>query len=857
MDNKEERIHKTSPFKDCIFSQNEHSNQEYKLNYNSNESTPRVPVGFTTYLPRLVKGDSIKVCGSIEDLGCINGHWKPEYGLELKPLGNNYYGGVIHLPVKSKFEWKLVIETEKDGNIWHEGPNNLLSLNTESVLIQCGRFESEAYKGRFKGFGVAIPVFSLRSAEDFGVGEFLDLIPFLDYLRKLGGRICQILPITDTRVFNMWWDSYPYSPLSAFALHPMYLRIPEVEGFDNDICENYENIRKEFNEKFNKSVEYEKVLEHKLKFISQIFKEKYGSLFEDDCEVVIFDILKKRSPAMLKYYKENEHWLVPYASFLYYAKLYGTTEFKTWKEHSVFNVDMLEEVVKQEEFWLNVFIQYNCHLQMSAVFEHANNVGCCLKGDIPIGVSPNSVDAWWRPDEFVMDESVGAPPDQFSANGQNWLFPPYNWEAMEANDFEWWITRLQQSAHYFHAFRVDHVLGLFRIWQIPRDNVHATLGRYHPTIEITEDDLKARNLWDIDRYCNPHITEHTLHRIAAKLQAFELLDVLKQEYIKPKGYGGEYEFRIDYANEHELLDPVSEMIENARRNEEDYTQFDKLFKFLMFLYNNRIMSKHEVNGKTIFVPLFDMKEADTNCKYSWIDSGLPKDNLEDLWEAYHYGPHQNELWRNTAYKRLIMLTKATGLLLCGEDLGALADCVAPTMNEFDMLGLRVQRFPPPFMEEAGLVNPNIKASHPDDYEWMTVSTSGTHDMPTLRGWFTEKNLTPKEHRQRDLFYCDLCGFKKMPAKNDQEIKQLTERVLDMHLFGPSMWTIFPLQDLLYLNNDTRFNGEPEEEMINIPAIQKHYWKYRLHISIEDLEKNHALVNKIRSKVEASGRDTIY
>ena len=115
------------------------------------------------------------------------------------------------------------------------------------------------------------------------------------------------------------------------------------------------------------------------------------------------------------------------------------------------------------------------------------------------GVSKQSVDTWLNPQDFHMSYSTGAPPDYFDPNGQNWGFPTYNWEEMKRTDYAWWMARLRHMAQYFHAYRIDHILGFFRIWEIPRNWRTGLLGHFRPCIPATRAGLEAQGLWDIDR----------------------------------------------------------------------------------------------------------------------------------------------------------------------------------------------------------------------------------------------------------------------------------------------------------------------------------------------------------------------
>ena len=296
----------------------------------------------------------------------------------------------------------------------------------------------------FRGAGIAVPVFSLRSESDFGIGEFNDLKDLVDWAVKTGQCIIQILPINDTTRKGEWKDSYPYSPVSSFALHPIYIHLQDL-GIKETAA--FKKEQQELNAL--PEIDYPRVYKSKMALVRKAFTARG----QKDLE----------SAACRKFIKENAYWLDEYAEFC--AKRDGNEpEYHKW-------------------------IQFHLDKQLSAQVKYARSKGISLKGDLPIGVSQDSADAYYHPELFNLDSSAGAPPDYFSQDGQNWGFPTYNWDEMAKDDYAWWKSRLRKMSQYFDAFRIDHILGFFRIWEIPAEQKSGLMGHFNPALPYSADEI--------------------------------------------------------------------------------------------------------------------------------------------------------------------------------------------------------------------------------------------------------------------------------------------------------------------------------------------------------------------------------
>ena len=659
----------------------------------------------------------------------------------------------------------------------------------------------------WKGAGVAIPVFSLRSNNSFGVGEFADIQLLVDWSVKSGLKLIQLLPVNDTITDNSWKDSYPYSAISAFALHPLYINLKRVAGkeFASQLL-SLKKKQKQLNEL--EAVDYEEVLKLKLSILRELYL-----VMGDECLA---------SDDFITFFGANKHWLETYAAFSYLRDKHGTAEFPKWKTNAVYKKSSIARLLSPKsvaniEIRFYYFIQYHLHLQLKEATDYAHKKGVVVKGDIPIGVSRNSCDAWESPELYNMEWQAGAPPDDFTAVGQNWGFPTYNWEKMQEDGFSWWHRRFEQMNKYFDAFRIDHILGFFRIWSIPVDAVQGIMGRFVPCIPIHINEFGEKGIWfDYQRYCRPYITDVILNEVFGE----------DAEKVKT-------DFLIE--NEFECYD-LAPAFETQRQVEEHFSkeeltgENEKLKLGLYDLISNVILFEEEDSNGMKFHFRIGMD------KTSSFENLMPpvRDKLNELYINYFYH-RQDECWRKEAMTKLPQLKAATNMLVCGEDLGMVPACVPAVMDELGILSLEIQRMPKKADKEF---------FHPNDAPYLSVITPSTHDMSTVRAWWLEDT----ERTQR--FYNNEMG---QWGNAPQQCEAWISRAIVMqHLYSPAMWSIFQLQDLLGMSEKLR-RENPLDERINNPANPNNYWQYRMHISLEGLIKENAFNEELKDYVTNSGR----
>ncbi len=706
------------------------------------------------------------------------------------------------------FEYKYGVfdSSKKEFVCFENGENRSLSevtINNQLTIINDGF--AQLKNTSWKGTGVAIPVFALRSSKSAGIGEFADLKYLVDWSKKIGLKLIQLLPLNDTTATHTWLDSYPYSAISAFALHPMYLRIQDV------VKKDQLNLLKPFQAQIDQlnvlsEIDYDGVMQLKWKLLKLIYAENG----KKDLASVGFK----------KFFTQNEHWLVSYSAFSYLRDLHGSVDFNSWPTHSKFDQKEVDQLTAAKsktshEIAFYYFVQYHLHVQLSASTKYAHKNGIIVKGDIPIGVYRYGADAWQHPDLFHMDMQAGAPPDDFAVKGQNWGFPTYNWEVMASNHYTWWKLRFEQMSFYFDAFRIDHILGFFRIWSIPMDQVEGIMGRFVPAIPITKIELDKKGIsYDMERYTQPFINEAVLFTYFGYDNVYA-----KQHFVKFIGEG-KYELLPNFTTQRS----VETYFKSLPNNEWNCKMQQGLFN----LISNVILFEGD-HAQTYH---FRFKMEGT-MSFQNLDE-KSKNALSDLYVNYFF-VRQDNAWEKEAMNKLPMLKKSTNMLICGEDLGMVPNCLPHVMRQLGMLSLEVQRMP-----KAS----NKTFFHPIDAPYLSVVTPSSHDTSTIRGWWEEdKNKT------QQFFNHEIGQKGEAPEFCEPWINKA---ILTQHLYSPAMWAIFQLQDFLGVDAAIR-RSNPKEEQINVPANSKHYWRYRMHIPLEKLLQEESFNEEWQKNIQSSGR----
>lgn len=762
---------------------------------------------FKVKAPLLHKNEVICMMGSGPSLG----EWNTDDPI-LFHLSGNWWTAHFDLPKEGfPLTYKYgVYNTKSNSFVRFEQGNNRSLFGDAPRHQQTIVHDGFAYleNNTWKGAGLAIPVFSLRTKRSFGIGEFTDLEVLADWASSVDMKLIQILPINDTTATNTWTDSYPYAAISAFALHPIYVNVSEAAGKKHaDLLKPFKQKQRELNAL--PVVDYEQVLSSKLDIMRQLY-ELQKSDFESD-------------KAYTEFFDQNKYWLIPYAAFCYLRDKHGSADFTKWKQHRVYDQQSIEKFVSpslkhHDQIRFHYFLQYHLHRQLKAATTYAHKQGIIVKGDIPIGIYRYSCDAWMAPDLYHMDQQAGAPPDDFAIKGQNWGFPTYNWAKMQEDGFSWWKQRFAQMSAYFDAFRIDHILGFFRIWSIPLDSVEGIMGHFSPALPVAASEFQQRNIWfDYNRYTKPYITEQMIWEKFGSLTLG-----VKNTFLEPTGYG-QYNFL-------EAFD-TQRKIETWFNQQEASAENDLIRQGLYDLHSNVILFEVEGSGRQLFHFRFGIESTASFQALEWDT----KQGLKELYVNYFFR-RQDGFWMKEALEKLPALKASTNMLICGEDLGMVPACVPDVMKQLGILSLEIQRMPK---------DPAREFFHPNDAPYLSVVTPSTHDMSTIRGWWEED----REKTQR-FFNHELGQWGEAPIYCEAWINK---SIVIQHLYSPAMWSIFQLQDLFGIDEKIR-RANAAEERINIPSVSRHYWQYRMHLTLEELMEEKSFNHELREYIKASGRD---
>lgn len=787
----------SSAFTDCI---NHQVPQEMK------PETGSKIVRLIVRAPQLRDGERLGVLGADKALGA----WDVQ---KILPMTQHTYNEWVadidatHLE-GSHLEFKFVaFRNAKNELLWETSMNRTVDLPEmkagELVSYELDQAFFALYNRKLAG--TQVPVFSLRTRKSAGIGDFGDLKTMIDFVASTGQKVLQLLPINDTTITHTWTDSYPYSCISVFAIHPQYAdlhALPELK--DAKARAEAEKTRAELNAL--DKIDYEKVNDFKINYLRQIFNQEGGKMM--------------KTAEYKAFFQDTELWLVPYAQYSYLRDKNGTADFNQWPDHQVWDeaerkalADPKTAAYKNVAFFY--FVQFVLDRQMQEAHEHAKAKGVILKGDIPIGVNRNGCDVWTEPKYFNLNGQAGAPPDDFSANGQNWGFPTYNWFEMLKDDCQWWNRRFQNMARYFDAYRIDHVLGFFRIWEIPVHSVHGLLGQFAPALAMSREEIESYGLhFQDDRFTRPFITDWVLDRVF-----HERAGEVKEKYLDRLD-DERYQMKPEVDTQRKV-----EALFAGVTDEKELWLRDGLYALI-----SDVLFVRDHTNPGVFHPRIS---AQLDFIYESLYDN-DKAAFNRLYNDYFYR-RNNQFWYQEAMKKLPKLVQATRMLVCAEDLGMVPDCVPWVMDELKILSLELQSMPK---------DPSVKFGHLSRNPYRSVCTISSHDMPTLRMWWDE-NI------QRTQEYYNTMLYRQGPAPHPLP-GWLASDIISRHLTSPSMLCILSIQDWLATDEALRL-PDANAERINIPANPKHYWRYRMHLNIEDLAADKRFVQSITEMISQSGR----
>lgn len=757
--------------------------------------------------PQLRSDDRLAVIGKGDALG----NWDATKAIPMTEHQFNEW--VVDIDTSKftdrKLEFKFIAVNTKNqsASLWETGYNRTIELplieQKEVIVYNLDQAFFPLYNVRLAG--TLVPVFSLRSEGSFGVGDFGDLKSMINLVYATGQRVLQILPVNDTTTTHSWQDSYPYSCISIFAIHPQYVDLRELPALTNAKQRNdFEALREQLNAL--PQIDYEQVNTAKIKYLRLLFAQEGSKVLS--------------SKGFKQFMLQAGSWLVPYAQYCVLRDKYGTACFSQWPDHNTWNEadrDKLLCIRSQEyheaSFWY--YVQYILHNQLLEAHQYARKKHVILKGDIPIGVSRYGCDVWTEPRYFNLNGQAGAPPDDFSVNGQNWGFPTYNWDAMLKDGCQWWIRRFQNMAQYFDAYRIDHVLGFFRIWEIPVNAVHGLLGQFQPALGMTREEIESYGLSFLEhQFCEPFIANWVLDRIF-----HERADEVKTKYLD-YDHDDIWKLKPAYDTQRKI-----EKAFDGVTDEHELHLRDGLYSLVSDVL---FVRDHKDNSK--FHPRIS---AQFNFTYEALYDN-DKAAFNRLYNDYFYR-RNNQFWYDEAMKKLPVLVQATRMLVCAEDLGMVPDCVSWVMNELRVLSLEIQSMSK---------DPHVRFGHLNRNPYRSVCTFSTHDMPTLRQWWDE-DISRTQDYFNSMLYHEGPAPHPLPG-------WLARDIVSRQLASPSMLCVLSIQDWLAMDERVRLK-DADAERINIPANPHYYWRYRMHVSIEKLMNDASFTENVRDLVKQSGR----
>jgi 4-alpha-glucanotransferase len=746
----------------------------------------RQTITFRVSAPQLQWGQSVALLGSHPAIGS----WNTSRYLKMEYAGQQEWMLTVNaLGMLFPIEYKYVVVDDATHEFvaWEEGENRVIDnqqkrennqelISDGQVIVLYGD-QLRIRENIWRAAGVSVPVFSLRSEHSYGVGDFGDLRRFVDWVAMTGMKVVQLLPVNDTTQNHDWQDSYPYNIISVFALHPHYLDL-EAAGLlrSKDKMTQFRRRQQELN--LLSYSDYVSVDRVKHEYVELLFEEQ-GKTVTNSKEYKAF-------------VEANEEWLKPYA---------------TWLNDK-----------DQQPSDLTYYLQYLLHRQLKDAADYARSKGIILKGDLPIGVNRESIEIVQHPMLFHLDSQTGAPPDAFNQQGQNWGFPTYNWDqpkGQKIDIFDWFHQRLTNMQQYFDALRIDHILGFFRIWEIPEDAVYGLLGHFSPALPLTVDEIEYFGLpFRRELFTRPFINDRIIDRLFGIHAQY-----VRDNYLIRKAYNL-YDLKEEYSTQRKVMAFFSN-----RRDESSLWIRDGLMHLLsnvLFVEDPRKKDMYHPRIGVIGEPIYEALNAED------------KDAFLRLYNNFFYQRH-SFFWGQQALKRLPAVLKDLRLLICGEDLGMLPDCVEPILDQLRILTLEIQQMP----KQQGFEFAHLEAN-----PYRSVATISTHDMQTLRLWWNDN----PEQRQR--YYVTM--LQKEGRAPEQLPAYLAEEIIARHLYCPSMLCVLQLQDWLAMDSELRAKNI-RNERINVPSDPYNQWKWRMHITIEQLIAADRYNKKLKTMITRSKR----
>lgn len=762
---------------------------------------------FRVIAPQLQPGELLALLGNQPALGS----WSPSQYLRMRYIGNAEWmlsvnADAITLPLEYKY---VVIDAATHGlKKWEEGFNRSTGGNAIAegqVLVLHGEsLRMKEYEWRTAG--VCVPLFSLRSRQSFGVGDFGDLQLFIRWAASAGLGMVELLPVNDTTTQHTWNDSHPYNCVSAFALHPHYVDLNELP-----VCQNateeavYNRQRRELNALSYS--DYEAVDRLKLDYLRKAF--------EAEGEQVL------RSKAFELFFEAHSFWLKPYAAFCALREHYHTAHWQDWHLRRT-PAEVVEEVCSPSSgnMWTEVrfayYTQFVLHRQLASAARLARENGVALMGDIPAGMYADSVETFTHPEWFCMNLRLGVAPTADEPQGQNWGMPVWRWDEASQDDIErFWRQRIDYISNFFDAVRIDNVSSYFRSWVIPTNCVSAVMGHYEPSYPLSEGEIESFGLrFRRKLLTRPVITDALLQSVFGLHSGY-----VKAHFLIPQSYGL-YDLKPEFADQRKVMSHFGHL-----KDENSIWIRDGLCQLcanVLFIEDGARKAHYHPRYQGSAAPAFQyLTPAEQNAYLSI---------------CHHYATDRhNSLWTQTGARRLSAILSDCHMLVCGDTLGHMPSSCADVLERLRILSHHVQLLP-----SCGAQG----FAHLESYPYLSMASPTTHDMAPMPLWWEENRAMAQRY------------WTVMLQKEGQAPRQLPPHIAHemvmRHLYCPSMLCVVSLQDLLATDDNLR-DRDVYGSRVNNPADCYNRWQYRMHVDIEELNHSTQFNKKIQTAITRSKR----
>lgn len=767
----------------------------------------RKTIIFRVLAPQLRQGESLAICGNHPSLG----DWNPSRFIRMHEVGESEW--ILSLNVDNisfPLEYKYVVIDDSSHQLvrWEEGENRSTGeykVSDGQVLVLYGE-NLRVRETMWRIAGLVVPLFAVKTEASFGTGDFGDLKPLADWAADAGMKMIQLLPVFDTTTTHTWSDSNPYNCISLHALHPHYMDLAQLGTLEDATKRNrYRKRQRELNALGY--VDYEAVDRIKLDYIADVFAERGTE--------------ELASPEYAAFCADNKDWLYAYACFCALREHYHTARTSDWQDYAVYDADKLEQLYNDDEAFrravdLACFTQYHLHRQLCDAAEYARSKDISLEGDLPAGVCRDSVATWCHPELFRLDMTFGCPPEPTEPRGQNWGIPTYDWTRSKQHDVTSILRNVLKGMEpYFDALRIDHVVSLFRVWEIPVGQRWACLGHFSPSLPLSEEEIRSYGI-DFKRelFTTPFITDDIIRDFFG-IHA----DFVRDNYLERKPYGL-YALKKDF----DTQGKIQRRFDNMRDENSLW-----ICEGLQHLCAN-VLFVEDPYQHGMYHPRYGVA---SNPVYNVL-SASEKEAFMGLYDNYFFERHQY-YWQTTAERRLDGLLADTHLLVCAEDLGMLPKCVGSVLDRSRVLTLEVQQMPKRHGEEF---------AHLENNPYRSVATPTTHDMAPMRLWW-------EGNRGRTQRYW-ITMLQKEGRAPLHLPPHIAEEIVSRHLYCPSMLCMVSIQDLLAMDSNL-CSPNVHDERGNAPYDSFNQWKYRMNVTVEELKKSTQFTAKLKTMITRSKR----